>query len=124
MVSYVTNTGNSFGNSFKIFGDAGTIDLGDPHAHTHYLSAEGGSKNKGAIRGRNPIEKIERDDHWLNWLKCLRSREECHAPIEAGYQHAVAGILAQQSRDKGVRTTYDPEKRLILTGQPKNKARR
>jgi len=116
LVSYATNFGNSAGNSFKIFGDVGMIDMGGPHAPTHFLSAEGGSRNKGAIRGRKPIEKLDRPDHWLNWLQCLRSRRQCHAPIEAGYQHAVACIMARKSYDMGCRMVYDREKREIRPG--------
>ena len=116
MSSYVTNFGNSFGGSFKIFGDVGLLDLGDPHAGAHYISAEGGSKKKGSIRGRKPIETVDRPDHWLNWLQCLRNRKPCHAPIEAGYQHAVACIMAVQSYDTGRRMTYNHDKREIAPG--------
>jgi len=116
LVSYATNFGNSAGNSFKIFGDVGMIDLGGPHAPAHFLSAEGGSKNKGAIRGRKPIESVDRPDHWLNWLQCLRSRRQCHAPIEAGYRHAVACIMARKSYDTGCRMVYDRDKREIRPG--------
>ncbi len=116
MVSYATNFGNSAGKSFKIFGDVGMIDLGGPHAPTHFLSAEGGRRNKGAIRGRNAIETIDRPDHWLDWLQCLRSRQQCHAPIEAGYQHAVACIMARQSFGSGHRMVYNPDKREIRSG--------
>lgn len=116
MVSYATNFGNAAGNSFKIFGDVGMIDLGGPHAPTHFLSAEGGSRNKGAIRGRKPIENVDRPDHWLDWLQGLRSRRHCNAPIEAGYQHAVACIMARLSYDTGHRMVYDHDKREIRPG--------
>lgn len=116
MSSYMSNFGNSYGNSFKIFGDVASVDLGGPHHPKHYLTAEGGSKKRGSVRGRTPITLVERDDHWLNWLKCLRSREECHAPTEAGYQQGVACIMAMQSYLTGRRVVYDQEKREILPG--------
>ena len=114
MVSYSTNFGNSFGNTFKIFGDVGTLDI--VHWNDPVLTAEGGSKNKGAIRGRNPVEPIPRPDHYLDWLQCLRSRETPHAPIDAGYQHAVAVIMAMTAYDTGHRQVYDAEKREIREG--------
>lgn len=114
MVSYSTNFGNSFANSFKFLGDVGHIDLvnwNDP-----ILSAEGGTKNKGAIRGRTPVPPIERPDHFLDWLQCLRSRETPNASIDAGYQHAVAVIMAMRAYDTGRRQIYDREKREIREG--------
>jgi len=38
------------------------------------------------------------------------------APIDAGYQHAVACIMAVQSYDTGQRTVYDHPKREIRAG--------
>ncbi len=80
------------------------------------LTAEGGSKTRGVIRGKNPVEEVPRPEHILDWLQCLRTRKTPHAPIEAGYQHAVAVIMAMQSFDSGRRTIYDHEKREIHTG--------
>ena len=114
MVSYSTNFGNGSGNSFKIFGDVGVMDMVNWNAPV--LTAEGGSKNKGAIRGKKPIEGIPMPDHFLDWLQCLRTRKQCNAPIEAGYQHAVACLMAIQSYDTGKRTIYDAKNRQIREG--------
>jgi hypothetical protein len=45
----------------------------------------------------------------------MRSGASPHAPIEAGYQHAVAVLMAQESYRTGRRATYDCEKRQIRT---------
>ena len=111
MVSYSTNFGNSYGNTFKIYGDQGVLKM--DHWGAPVLTAEGGSKNKGIIRGENPVEEIERPDHFLDWLQCIRSRQTPHASIDAGYQHAVACIMAMESYDSGCRTIYDHKKREI-----------
>ena len=114
MVSYSTNFGNGSGNSFKIFGDVGVLDMvvwTEP-----VLTAEGGSKNKGAIRGKKPVEDIPRPDHFLDWLQCLRNRKTPNASIDAGYQHGVACLMAMQSFDTGLRMIYDPAKREIRPG--------
>jgi predicted dehydrogenase len=111
LVSYSTNFGNDSANSFKFLGDQGTMKLENWNAPSY--SAEGGSKNKGVIRGVNDIKPIERPDHFLNWLQCLRSRETPHAPIEAGYQHGVAVIMAMVACDTGRRIYFDPEKRAF-----------
>ena len=115
MVSYSTNFGNGSGNSFKIFGDQGVLDMVNWNAP--FLTAEGAnSRKKGPIRGKNPVQEIERPDHFLDWLQCLRTRKTPNASIDAGYQHAVAVIMAMQSYDEGRRMLYDPEAREIRPG--------
>ena len=114
MVEYTTNFGNSGGCTFKMFGDQGTMDMVKWNAPV--LSAEGGSKNKGVIRGEKPVEPVERADHFLDWLQCLRTRGTPNAPIEAGYQHSVAGLMAVRAFDTGRRQVYDVEKREIREG--------
>lgn len=111
MVSYSSNLGNEYGNSFKIFGDQGTLKLDNLRAPVY--TAEGGSKNRGVIKGVNQVAEVEQPDHFLNWLQCLRSRKQPHASIEAGYQHAVACIMAVESYDKGYQVVYDPIKRKL-----------
>ena len=114
MVSYSTNFGNGSGNSFKIFGDQGVLDMVRWTAPV--LSAEGGANRRGQIRGTNPVEGVPMPDHFLDWLQCLRSRKTPNAPIEAGYQHAVACLMAMQSFDTGKRMVYDAGKREIREG--------
>jgi predicted dehydrogenase len=114
MVSYSTNFGNGSGKTFKIFGDKGVLDMVNWNAPI--LSAEGGGKRRGEIRGKQPVEEVPRPDHYLDWLQCIRSRQAPNAPIEAGYQHAVATIMAVRAYDTGRRMTYDPAKREICEG--------
>ncbi len=115
MVSYSTNCGNGSGNSFKIFGDQGELDMVNWNAP--FLTAEGAnSSKKGPIRGKNPVKEVERPEHFLDWLQCLRTRGTPNASIDAGYQHGVAVIMAMQSFDTGRRTVYDAEAREIRPG--------
>jgi predicted dehydrogenase len=114
MVSYSTNLGNGFGNSYKIFGDQGVLKLDNLRAPV--LTAEGGSKAKGEIRGENAVESVPRPDHFQDWLQCLRSRKTPHASVDAGYQHSVACIMSMRSFDTGHRMMYDHQKREIRAG--------
>ena len=114
MVSYSTYCGNDSANSFKILGNEGVLDMvswTDP-----VLSAEGGAKRSGKIRGKVAVKKVEIADHFLDWLQCLRSRKTPNASIDAGYQHAVACLMAVQAFDTGKRQVYDVEKREIREG--------
>lgn len=113
MVSYSSNFGNAGGNTFRIYGDQGVMNLTNWQRPT--VSAEGGSK-KGKLGKEVPVEPIDTPDHFLDWLRCLRTRRACNAPIEAGYQHAVAVIMAMRAFDTGRRQIYDHSKREIREG--------
>jgi predicted dehydrogenase len=114
MVSYSTNFGNDSDNTMKILGDQGTVDM--TNWNEPFVSAEGGSQNRGVIRGKKPVDPVDRPDHWLDWLQCMRSGKTPNAPIEAGYQHAIACLMAVQSMTTGQRMIYDPVKSEIRPG--------
>jgi hypothetical protein len=59
---------------------------------------------------------MESTPHMQNWLECLRTKAKPNAPIEAGYQHAVACLMADQSWVHGTRMVYDAGKRAIVAG--------
>lgn len=111
MVSYSTNFGNGSGNTFKMFGDQAVLDLANWDVPT--LRAEGAARGKVGAAETKPVEPIDRPDHMLDWLQCLRSRGTPNASIDAGYQHSVACILAMRAFDTGRRQTYDAAKRKI-----------
>lgn len=114
LVHYSTNFGNGSGNTFKIFGDVGVMDM--VNWHKPILTAEGGSRNKGAIRGQNEVQEVPRPDHFLDWLQCVRSRGTPNASIDAGYQHAVACLMGVRAMDTGKRMIYDQARREIREG--------
>jgi predicted dehydrogenase len=111
LVSSSNNLGNGFGNGKKFYGSKGVLKLDNWAAPTY--SAEGGPQRDGSIRGVNPVKLVERPDHFLDWLQCIRSGGTPNAPIEAGYQHAVAVLMADESYKTGRKVVYDPQKRVI-----------
>lgn len=112
-VSYATNFGNGFGNRKRLYGDKGTLKFDNWSAPTY--SAEGGPKRDGSIRGENPVPPVERPEHFLDWLQCMRTGDTPHASIEAGFQHGVAVLMAATSYQTGRKAIYDPVKREIRT---------
>ena len=52
--------------------------------------------------------------HMKNWIDCIRSRQQPVAPIEAGYAHSVAVIMADEAFVSGRRMTYDHNRREVL----------
>jgi predicted dehydrogenase len=113
MIRSSNNFGNSSGNFKKIFGTKGTMDVTNANATSY--SAEGGPKRDGQIRGKVDVKGIERPDHFLNWLQCMRSGETPHASIDDGFQHAVTVLMAVVSYDTGKKTIWDAKKRTIRT---------
>jgi len=114
LVAYSTNFGNGGDNAFRFQGDQGTLDV--VHWNLPVLTAEGGSKKRGLIRGKQPVKPVERPDHFLDWLQCIRGRKTPNASIDAGYQHAVACIMAMRAYDTGRRQVYDQANREIRAG--------
>ena len=51
--------------------------------------------------------------HMQNFLECVRSRQQPIAPIEAGYAHSVAVIMADEAMTTGRRVTYEHSRREI-----------
>jgi predicted dehydrogenase len=111
LVSSANNLGNGFGNTRKFFGEKGVLKVDNWNAPTY--SAEGGPRRDGSIRGDHPVPPIERPDHFLDWLQCIRRGATPHAPIEAGYQHAVAVLMADESYRTGRKVVYDRTARAI-----------
>jgi predicted dehydrogenase len=114
MVSYTTNFGNSYGNCIRFLGDQGILHLTPWTKPT--ISGQGGGKPSSLPKQETPVEPIDTPDHFLDWLQCMRSRGTCRASIDAGYQHAVAVIMAVKASDTGRRQIYDEEKREIREG--------
>jgi predicted dehydrogenase len=112
MVSYMTNFGNSSGQIMRLAGDKGTLEMGFMGEKPTY-SAVGAPRRDGSIRGVNEVAPVEIEDHWLNWFRCMRSGAKPNAPLEAGYQHSVASIMATLAYETGRRTRFDAKARQI-----------
>ena len=54
--------------------------------------------------------------HMLNWMECVRSRKETNAPVEAGYAHAIAVIMANAAARTGTRVTFDEARQEVMAG--------
>jgi predicted dehydrogenase len=54
--------------------------------------------------------------HLQNWLECLRSRKQPNAPVEAGYQHSIATIMANAAARTGERVTFDEKTQEVMAG--------
>ena len=55
--------------------------------------------------------------HMVNWMDCIRTRKETHAPVEAGYNHAIACIMANAAFRTGLPVTFDPRSKQVKAGR-------
>jgi hypothetical protein len=51
-----------------------------------------------------------------NWMECVRDRKNPHAPVEAGYSHAIALIMSNAALRTGMRATFDEKTRQVFAG--------
>ena len=101
------------GRATHVLGTLGTLEVedrwrvsGDGSEHPDALSEEGEVPEKPGLH------------HMANWLDAIRrrNRDAVYAPVEAGYGHAIAGIMATDSLWSGRRKVFDPDKREIRDG--------
>jgi predicted dehydrogenase len=53
-------------------------------------------------------------NHMRNFLECMRSRKQTHAPVEAGYNHSIATIMTNAAVHTGVKVTFDEKKQEVM----------
>lgn len=133
-VTFTSRQTNSAGETKEIYySNGGTLNL-----DTNKISPAGGLTEKYAeamgmhanqlseISLKELGEKISTDastggdplttSHVRNWMECVRSRKQPHAPIEAGYKHSIAVIMANAAYRTGERVTFDEKTQEVMAG--------
>ncbi|MFP5043085.1 Gfo/Idh/MocA family protein [Parasediminibacterium sp. JCM 36343] len=54
--------------------------------------------------------------HIRNWMECIRSRQQPHAPVEAGYNHSIATIMTNAAVHTGLKVTFDEATQEVMAG--------
>jgi len=52
--------------------------------------------------------------HIRNWMECVRSRSQPHAPVEAGYSHSIATIMTNAAVHTGAKVTFDEKTQNVM----------
>jgi predicted dehydrogenase len=133
-VLFTSRQTNSAGDTKEIYySNGGTMNL-----DTNKITSTGGltenyAKAMGMAANQLPeisltalAEKISTDAstgadpltsaHMRNWMECVRSRKQPNAPIEAGYDHAIAVIMANAAYRTGERVTFDEKSQEVMAG--------
>ena len=56
------------------------------------------------------------NNHIRNWMECVRSRRQPHAPVEAGYSHSIATIMTNAAVHTGQKVTFDEKTQEVMAG--------
>jgi predicted dehydrogenase len=113
MVSSSNNLGHGMGSVRNFYGDKGMLNVSNWSKPSY--SDRGSPRRDGTIKEETQVVPVERPDHFLDWLQCIRNGGKPHASIEAGYQHAVAVLMAAKSYETGRKALYDHKNRKITT---------
>jgi predicted dehydrogenase len=68
------------------------------------------------ISSANTGGDISTSNHMRNWMECVRSRKQPHAPVEAGYQHSIACIMTTAASRTGEKATFDTATQEVMAG--------
>jgi len=131
-VQYTSRFSNSAGGTKELYySNGGMLNL-----DTNKVTSEGGLReNEAKAMGMkaNLLENFElpqvamttsadtRKDpstsaHVLNWMECVRTRKKTNAPVEAGYSHAIATIMANAAFRTGLQATFDEKTQEVICG--------
>ncbi len=116
VVRYGQFFGNSGGSYLNFYGTRGTIDGRNWRWDGEWPVIGSDSRAPDRLPDGTKLPPVEGVPHMKNFLQCLHTREEPIAPMEAGYAHAVAGLMADMSNAHRKRMTFDPMTRQIREG--------
>jgi len=66
------------------------------------------------VIGANEIQIYKSENHWQNFIDCVRSRKETIAPIEVAYRAISVALLGEIAMTTGQKIQWDPEKQEII----------
>jgi predicted dehydrogenase len=114
LARYCTVFGNS-GNSFlKVIGTRGILDLSSWRNQIKLTGEGSGEPDKLGPNVTIPIPETEH--HMADFFNCAKTRKQPLAPIDAGYGHSIATLIADESLVRGRRMVYDPGRKEVLPG--------
>lgn len=76
------------------------------------INANAAKVVSSANTGGDPLTSA----HMRNWMECVRSRKEPNAPVEAGYSHSIASIMATAASRTGNKATFDEKTQEVVAG--------
>lgn len=136
LVSYSTSFGNDAPSHIRFMGKKATLmnfgTEGTPR--WKWVEEKGNFEDEPEIQreerwvslpgdgGKGPASTPDEDlSHVANWLESLRAGRQPSAPVQAGYAHSVACIMATRAYWEGRKLYWEPKTESILTQEPAGK---
>jgi len=135
LVSYSTSFGNDAPSFTRYMGKkASLINIGGEGSPRYQVIEEKGTHEDDAdidakrksefltLQGETKLPPMGIDDltteHMANWFECMRSRQQPHASVHAGFAHSVACMMAAQSYWSSRKVFWDAKTETISDSMP------
>lgn len=102
---------------FKARGALGTMFFGDKGRWVYVDREKIEASDKKLLRpgfGKNDFRFRKEGNHMTDFLDCIKSREECIAPANAGHRSASIGHLGKIACMLGAKFKWDPKKERVV----------
>jgi predicted dehydrogenase len=118
MEIYYSNGGEINLNTNKVTPNGGlTKRFADAmHMQPNLLPSLDLSKTEKVVTSANTGGDSLTSAHIRNWMESVRSRQQPHAPVEAGYSHSIANIMTNAAVHTGARATFDEKTQQVMAG--------
>jgi predicted dehydrogenase len=71
------------------------------------------------VSSANTGGDVTTSNHMRNWMECVRDRKQPHAPVEAGYAHAIATMMTNAAVRTGQKATFNEKtQEVMVQGKP------
>jgi len=108
-LNLITNTVSPKGGLTKHFAD----EMG---MQPNLLPEMSLDQSEKVVASANTGGDVLTSNHVRNWMECIRSRKQPHAPVEAGYSHSIANIMTTAASHTGLRATFDEDTQEVMVG--------
>ncbi|MEP6949249.1 MAG: Gfo/Idh/MocA family oxidoreductase [Ginsengibacter sp.] len=108
-LNLITNKVSSNGGLTKRFAD-------DMNMQPNLLPELSLSAVEKVVASANTGGDTLTSNHVRNWMECVRSREQPHAPVEAGYSHSIANMMTTAASHTGLKATFDENTQEVMVG--------
>ncbi len=89
-------------------------DLGWIHVDRGDVLTASDPKILEEVIGENEIHLYKSDNHYQNFIDCIRSGNQAIAPVEVAYRAISVGLLGEIAMTTGQTIKWDPDKEVIL----------
>ncbi len=137
LVSYSTSFGNDAPSFTRYMGKKATlINVGGEGSPRYQVVEEKGTHEDDvnvdqkraskfiSLPGETGLPPMGIDDltleHMANWFDCMRSRQQPHATVHAGFAHSVACMMAAESYWTGRKIYWDEKTETFSDRNPKS----